>query len=163
MTASRALNALYDAKLLTYETGGKTGRTKEYRRIADPEYFALGRVLLRSPIKRVVYVRTAPGNSFVAGLEALAELSILNPPGYKVRAIYEEDFHDSKEEIITNADIIQDEKLVELQVWEYDPKLFTNDQNVDPVSLYASLQEEQDERIEQALEDVLGGEKWYKD
>ena len=39
MTASRALNALYDAKLLTYETGGKTGRTKEYRRIADPEYF----------------------------------------------------------------------------------------------------------------------------
>ena len=38
-------------------------------------------------------------------------------------------------------------KLVELQVWEYDPKLFTNDQNVDPVSLYASLQEEQDERI----------------
>ena len=111
MTASRALNALYDAKLLTYETGGKTGRTKEYRRIADPEYFTLGRALLRSPIKRVVHVRNAPSNSFVAGLEALVELSILKAPGYRVRAIYEKDFPDSKQEVITNADIIQDEKI----------------------------------------------------
>ncbi len=163
MTASRALNALYDAKLLTYETGGKTGRTKEYRRISDSEYFTLGRDLLGSPIKKVVYVRNVPDNSFVAGLEALAALSRLNPPRYKVRAMCEENLHDSDIEIVTNAEIIQDEKLVELQIWGYDPKPFTNNLIVDPVSLYASLQEEQDERIEQAFEEVLEAEKWYTD
>ncbi|MBC7087128.1 MAG: hypothetical protein H5T96_01420 [Tissierellales bacterium] len=35
MTASRALNYLYYANLITYEIGGKTGRSKDYRRIAD--------------------------------------------------------------------------------------------------------------------------------
>ncbi len=157
MTASRSLNALYAARLLTYEVGGKTGRTKEYRRIGEREYFALGKVMLRSPIKRVVHVINAPDNAFVAGLEALAELSSFNPPGYKARAIYEDYYG----EFVTNEDQIKDENLVELQVWEYDPKLFTKGHIVDPVSLYASLQEEQKERIEQALEEVIRGKKCY--
>ena len=159
MTASRSLNALYDAKLLTYKVGGRTGRAKEYSRIAENEYFALGRGMLRSPIKRVVYVRNVPDNACVAGLEALAELSTLNPPGQKVRAIYGEEYG----EIVTNADQIKDENLVELQVWEYDPKLFTQGHVVDPVSLYASFQEEQDERIEQALAELVRIKKWDMD
>ncbi len=154
MTASRSLNALYAARLLTYEVGGKTGRTKEYRRIGEREYFALGKVMLRSPIKRVVHVINALDNAFFAGLEALAELSTFNPPGYKARAIYEEYYG----EIVTNEDQIKDENLVER---EYDPKLFTKGHIVDPVSLYASLQEEQNERIEQALEEVIRGKKCY--
>lgn len=159
MTSSRALNALYDAKLLTYEVRGKTGRTKEYSRIAEREYFVLGRVLLRSPTKRVVYVRDVPDNTFVAGLEALADLSMINPPGHKVRATYG-DYHG---EIVTNDDQIKDENLVELQIWEYDPKLFTKTHIVDPVSLYASLQEEQEERIKQALAEVIRGKNVHRD
>ena len=80
MTASRALNDLYDANLLIYEIGGKTGRSKEYRRISDPEYFEKGRRFIKSPVKKVVYVKSAPAGTLVAGLEALAELSMINPP-----------------------------------------------------------------------------------
>ena len=163
MTASRTLNDLYDAKLLTYEIGGKTGRSKEYRRIADPEYFENGRVLLKSPVKKVVYVARVPEGALIAGLDALAELSMINPSDHPVRAIGRGQLDNTNIEIIKNMDIVKDEKLVELQIWDYDPKKFTDKKYVDLLSLYASLKEEKDERIEQALEEVLRGETWYTD
>jgi hypothetical protein len=88
---------------------------------------------------------------------------MINPPKYKVRAIYTEDLKLNDLEIIENIDIIKDENLVEIQIWEYNPRIFTKKSIVDIVSLYASLKEENDERIEQALEEVLRGEKWYTD
>jgi len=163
MTSSRALNELYKAKLLTYKIGGKTGRSKYYSRISDPSYFKKGREFLNSPIKKIIHIKKEPKNSLVAGLEALSELSMFNPPGHKVRAIYGDGLNMNDLGVVKNIDIIKDEKLLELQIWEYDPKLFTNKDIVDKASLYASLKNENDERIEQALEEVLRGEIWYTD
>lgn len=163
MTASRALNELYDSRLLTYEVGGKTGRSKYYSRIFDPDYFEKGKFFLDSPIKKVVYTMNEPKDSFIAGLEALSKLSMINPPGHKVRAIYGADVNKNNLEIVNNKDIIRDKELVELQVWGYDPKIFADKNIVDVASLYASLKEEKDERIEQALEEVLREKKWYMD
>lgn len=163
MTSSRALNELYNTKLLIYEIGGKTGRSKYYCRISDPDYFQKGKVFLNSPIKKIVYIKNEPKNSLVAGLEALSELSMINPPQHKVRAIHIDNLNKNNLEIINNKDIIKDKKLVELQIWEYDPKLFTMENIVDTASLYASLKKENDERIEQALEEVLRESKWYMD
>jgi hypothetical protein len=42
-----------------------------------------------------------------------------------------------------------------LQVWSYDPKVLGVGGMVDPFSLFLSFQEETDERIEIALEDML--------
>jgi len=163
MKCSRALNELYNAKLLIYEIGGKTGRSKYYSRISDSDYFQKGRAFLNSPIKRTVYVKSEPKCSLAAGLEALSKLSMINPPDHKVKAIYSDDLNKNNLEVINNKDIIRDENLLELQIWEYDPKLFTMSDIVDRVSLYASLKNENDERIEQALEEVLREEKWYMD
>ena len=49
MKSSRALNELYNAKLLIYEIGGKTGRSKYYSRIYDSDYFQKGKVCLILP------------------------------------------------------------------------------------------------------------------
>ena len=163
MTASRILNNLYDAKLLTYEIGGKTGRSKEYRRVKDPEYFDKARPFIKSPIKKVVYVKSAPEGALVAGIEALAALSMINPPSHPVRAISRGNMNKADIDILKNKDIAKDEKLVELEIWDYDPKKFTNKQHVDLLSLYMSLKEEKDERVEQALEEALRGEPWYTD
>jgi hypothetical protein len=163
MTSSRILNDLYSAKLLSYEIGGKTARSKEYHRISDPEYFVKGRRFIKSPVKKVVYTKRAPEWALIAGLEALALFSMSNPPGHLVRAISRRQLNNADLEIVKNKDIVKDEKLVELQVWDYDPKLFTDKKHVDLMSLYASLNKENDERIEQALEEVLGSEKWYMD
>lgn len=56
MTAWRALNDLYSLGLLTYEISGKTGRSKEYIRIDDTDYYNIGSQYLKSPFSRVVYV-----------------------------------------------------------------------------------------------------------
>ena len=163
MTASRALNDLYDAKLITYEISGKTGRSKEYRRIPDPQYFEKGQAYIKSPVKRVVYVKRAPEGALIAGLDALAGLTMLNPPEHPVRAINRGQMNKEDLEIIRNRDMIKDQKLVELEIWEYEPKQFTDKIYVDLMSLYASLKEEKDERVEQALKEALRGETWYTD
>ncbi|RQD69799.1 MAG: MarR family transcriptional regulator [Tindallia sp. MSAO_Bac2] len=163
MTASRALNELYHANLITYEVGGKTGRSKEYKRIPDPDYFLNGRKYLKTPVRKTIYTRTKPIGSLNAGLDALAGLSMINTPDHPVMAIDRKQLNEEQLEIVRNKDLIKDTKLVELQLWDYDPKLFAEKQHVDLLSLYASLREERDERVEQALEEALRGELWYTD
>lgn len=163
MTASRALNNLYHANLITYEIGGMTGRSKEYKRIKDPDYFLRGRDYLKTPVRKIIYTKTRPLEALSAGMDALAELSIINPPGHPIMAIDRKKLNREQIEVVKNKDLIKDSKLVELELWDYDPGLFSNNQHVDLLSLYASLKEETDERVEQALEKVLRGEPWYMD
>jgi len=163
MTASRALRDLYYAKLLTYEIGGKTGRTKKYNRISDPDYFINGRPYIRSPISKTVYVKTEPNGALIAGLDSLSKLSMLNPPDHPIRAMGLEEFRKKKIKIVENMDQVKDENLIELELWDYNPKLFSDKQHIDLLSLYATLKSQMDERIEQALEKVLRGERWYMD
>ncbi|MDM8534062.1 helix-turn-helix domain-containing protein [Clostridiaceae bacterium HSG29] len=163
MTASRALNNLYRANLITYEMGGKTGRSKEYKRNPDPNYFLRGQEYLKTPVKKIIYVKEKPLEALIAGLDALAALSMINPPGYPVIAIDKNQLKDEQIEIVKNKDIINDKKLVEVQLWNYDPKLFSDKSCVDLLSLYVSLKEETDERVKQALEEILRGEEWYMD
>ncbi|MDR5658546.1 helix-turn-helix domain-containing protein [Serpentinicella sp. ANB-PHB4] len=163
MTASRALNNLYHANLITYEIAGKTGRSKEYRRIPDPDYFKNGQAYLKTPVRKIIYTKTKPVGALTAGLDALAGLSMLNSPGHPVLALDRNQLNKEQIEVVNNNDLIKDAKLVELELWDYDPKLFSNKHHVDLVSLYATLKEETDERIEQALEEVLRGESWYRD
>jgi len=163
MTASRALNDLYHANLITYVIGGKTGRSKEYRRIPDPDYFQKGRAYLKTPVKKIIYTKTKPLGALSAGFDALAELSMINPPGHPVMAIDRNQLNKEQMEIVKNKDLIKDSKLVELQLWDYDPKLFSDKHHVDLLSLYASLKDDTDERVLQALEEALRDEPWYTD
>ena len=163
MTASRALNDLYHANLITYEIGGMTGRSKEYKRIKDPDYFLRGRNYLKTPVRKIIYTKTRPLDALTAGMEALSELSMINPPGHPIMAIDRNKLNNEQVEVVNNKDLIKDTKLVELELWDYDPGLFSNNGHVDLLSLYASLKDETDERVEQALEEVLRGEPWYTD
>ena len=163
MTTSRALQYLYDAGLLTYRSGGKTGRSKEYRRIDDPEYFQKGSGLLSSPVKQIVFVKDIPDGTLVSGLEMLSQLSMLNFPGHHIRAIGQDGLATAGLEFVWNREIAQDENWVELEVWKYDPQQFSVDGQVDVLSLYTILREMKDERVELALADVLGRKSWYVD
>jgi hypothetical protein len=163
MTASRALNELYDTNLITYQTGGRTGRSKEYKRIPDPDYFKGGQEYLKTPVKKLVYTKTIPLGALNAGLDALADLTMINPPRNRVVAIDRTRLKAEKIEIIKDFELIKDQDLIEVEVWDYDPRQFARLRQVDLASLYASLKEEADERVEQALLEVLRGEPWYMD
>ncbi|WFF74447.1 hypothetical protein [Proteiniclasticum sp. QWL-01] len=102
-----------------------------------------------------------PSTAFSAVLEALADLSMINPPSHPVLAIDRKALKIGQLEPITNQDLMKDEELVELELWDYNPGIFTYKPQVDLLSFYASLRENTDERVEQALEEILRGEPWY--
>jgi hypothetical protein len=54
-----------------------------------------------------------------------------------------------------NTDFVDNETSVALQIWRYDPRLINHSDNVDALSLYMSLADDHDERVEQALEKLL--------
>ena len=74
--------------------------------------------------------------------------------GKKIRAISEKEFkrmnvNEKKKNEVVN------ESMVELQIWHYEPEMFTETNCVDNLSLYGSLKEENDDRIQIALEEIL--------
>jgi predicted transcriptional regulator len=124
MKASRALNELYQANLVNYQIVGKTGRSKEYKRISDPEYFKIGLNYLKTPVKKVIFTKTKPVGALVAGFDALASLSMINQSDHSIMAIDINKLNNEEINIIKNKDRIKDEKLIELQLWSYEPKHF---------------------------------------
>lgn len=162
MTASRALNDLYLLGLLTYEVSGKTGRSKSYKRIDDTYYYDRGSKYFKNPVSKVVYVDKDIAYGFlVAGLEALSTETMLNPPKRPIRAMAKRYIKNIKEHIVTNKDKIADMDLIELQLWEYDPKILSKNEVVDLVSLIMSIGKSNDERVEIAIEERLRSELWY--
>lgn len=163
MTASRALNELQQKGLIRYERGGLTGRSKIYRRIADPDYYRLGKQYLKTPVRRSVYVKNAPRNLPFAGLDALSRQSMISPPDHQVKAVYVRNFDDSEINVVAPGVRYDYDRLDEIQLWEYDPFLVGSENCADPLSLYLSLEEEKDERIRQALNSLMKGNEWYTD
>ena len=58
-----------------------------------------------------------------------------------------------------NSELLDSKKQSELQLWSYDPLLFSQLDIPDPISLAVSLMDVRDERVEQAL-DVIMEEVW---
>ena len=155
MSASRALNALAENTLLTFEWSGPLNRSKTYRRFEGPQYVSKGVPFLRSPVLRTVHTTTKVYDGPIAGLEALSKMSMLNPPLYSVRAISSTQMSAHHFTITKDPGAFPAQDITELQLWRYDPLLFAKGNMVDPISLYASLMETKDERVMRALETVV--------
>lgn len=98
-----------------------------------------------------------------SGLTALAVYSMLAEPIHETYAISRNDWNilKPKDEIPVLEHI--ESHVVEVEIWSYPPKLFVQyglRGTVDPLSLYLSMKESSDERVEIALEELLGGVRW---
>lgn len=124
---------------------------------------------LRSPVKRRLHIPEPTGELLklpLAGLSALADSTLLNPPGNPVRAIGEETWRalNKKAAPIRHAPFSSDGSM-ELEIWKYEPSLTVfsgkhpgepgDGAAVDPFSLYLSLRENKDERVEAALDELM--------
>jgi len=157
MSASRALNALAEQTLLTFAWSGPLNRSKTYRRLEGTQYLSKGLSLLRSPVLKTVYTTTRFDEGQIAGLEALSKMSMLNPPLYSIRAISSKQMSAHHFVLTKDPGAFPAHDITELQLWRYDPLLFSSSNMVDPISLYASLKDTNDERVMQALETLLNG------
>ncbi len=160
MTMSRAFDELETSQLCDIR---HVGRERQLRLPGTrKELWENALALLRSPVKQRFHVQGLHESKLgvAAGLTALANRSMLASPATPEVAITSgmwKSFEGDKRLEHTTAD---DPGAIQVQVWRYDPKLFADKEGVDRFSLFLSLRESRDERIEAALEEMMGAVKW---
>ena len=108
---------------------------------------------LLNPIKRTVYIpKKYVGTDLLeGGYSALAEYSMLNEPN--VRSYAAERISQWKD-VTTNS--LQNSKVqVAVEMWRYNPRKLSTRNTVDELSLALTLREDADERVEEAVEEML--------
>lgn len=119
--------------------------------------------MLRSPIKKQEAMKLLPGCKMpdlpLSGISALAETTLINPPSLPVYAMGLEKHRQTDVPKGMHTSNIDEANLI-LQIWHYNPELFSDERKVDPFSLYLSLKETKDERVEEALEELMEKIKW---
>ena len=114
---------------------------------------------LLNPIKRTVYIpKELVGTELLeSGYSALAEYSMLNAPN--VRCYAAERISQWKD-VMTNS--LQNSQVqVAVEMWRYNPRKLSTRNTVDELSLALALREDADERVEEAVEEMLN-ELWRK-
>lgn len=161
----RALKDLYSIGLLKVSVGGKTGRSKYYRRIEDPNYYQKGRDFLISPVMKKMYIDDINIlDSYVySGLDGLSRISMINPSSNKTVAISKAISRRISDKFYRDYDEIVEKELIEVEIWKYDPQILTSQKVVDVLSLKMSLNDRFDDRVEIEIGKAMEKEKWYTD
>lgn len=151
---TRASEQLLVMGLLEQEKVGKEVRMSG--KGSSREMWERAKPYLISPVqkKMVVRAKDIKENVLNAGETALSNYSMLNGSKLRTVAIYKDEIDDNKlKEIDARWEVA--EELIEIELWKYNPFLFAQGGNVDPVSLACSMVGCEDERIEMALDEMM--------
>ena len=120
--------------------------------------------LLASPVSKRIWI-SAETDALrdagqLSGITGLARYSSLAPSGRPTRALAAPEVArlDARH-ALTVAEAADDAGL-EIEVWRYSPHLLSNGDVVDRLSLYLDLREDEDERVQSALEEMMRGVEW---
>ena len=151
MTISRAANQLVQIRLVSKISDGVQKVLSS--ELTPEELFRKAAPYLINPVRKVVYInRSELGSAmFPAGLSALADRRMLSPPVPETWGTSES----SGRFAGAGARLIDTDTQCALELWKYDPRLISGNDQMDALSLAASLDDEKDERVEQALQDIL--------
>ena len=151
MTLSRAVKQLEMTDLfLVYKDGVNKVIESKY---SYKELFERIQHYLLTPVRQVGYMDQSlvTDHMVLSGESALSEMSMLNLSRIRTYAVYEKDF--DKTQLID--ELIDPDVQVKVEIWAYNPHLFTHTNIADTLSIVLSLKENKDERIEKIIEDIL--------
>ena len=112
---------------------------------------------LSSPVKKILYSDTFPDKDFrISGINALANYSHLNPEQHETIATWDKDFTD------LSVQFNEIEGIYKIEIWKYPPFMpcSADSKYVDKLSLYLSLKNEPDARVEKELEILIENMSW---
>jgi DNA-binding MarR family transcriptional regulator len=161
MTMTRALDKLRQLELVECEGERRFARHRFL--ITGRELWEKARPVLRSPVKKRVYVdERFPGCDFKAGESALSELTMLGFWQRDTWAITSEEWKKIQTEpgLHMIPDVSKDMAHAEFEIWHYDPRLLAEKPVVDRLSLALSLESINDDRVQIAIDELLGGVPW---
>jgi len=151
MSISRAVRALEGANLIERP---KHGRSRRLRLRGTPkDVWERAQPFLVSPVRaRFAADEQAFPTALDAGETALANQSMLAPPPIRTVAVSGETWtkHAASRSVHARAADVDQPGSVMVEVWTYPPESLSRGSSVDPLSLYLSLREHDDARIERA-------------
>ena len=107
---------------------------------------------LSNPVEKVLYTNNMLSNGMLSGIEAMSEYTMLNPQQYPTLAISKQE----AKSLMLNKQVGD----YEVQIWRYNPRLLTPKNVVDKLSLYLSMKDTDDERIQIELENLINSIQW---
>ena len=149
MVTSRALAQLLRAKLCSSRN---VGSSKIIEFPTRAELWRLARKHLRSPVTSVIGLDHLPEeiSLVTSGETALAARTMLAEPRITTYAV---DAKSARRQISRWK--AQHEPAYYIELWSRDPKITAHNGLVDPISLALILEEEPDERVQSALDDMM--------
>lgn len=160
MTLSRAVRELTGAGLVTSR---QEGRTRWLQMNYPPaQMWEQAKPFLRSPVRRIVWVRAASqakSQLRLAGLSALAFYTMLAEPPHAIHALSTAQWKAAQRKALEIIDEPQTGASC-WQIWSHTPVLLSESKAVDPLSLTLSLQGDTDERVQQALDELRSQFPW---
>lgn len=161
MTMSRTLDEL-EATGLGQSTS--IGRERRLRLVATRrEIWEKAQPVLRNPVKARHVIHRMPGGNSPgpqAGLSALAHYTMLAEPANASFAVGREDWAAFQRKDASRQAMPDEPDAITVEVWHYAPTLFAVEGCVDRLSLYLSLRDTHDERVQAALEQMVKEVPW---
>ena len=153
MTITRSVKELEMFGLCELERS----KDKRVRFMKDAkEIWATAKEKMKSPIMKKVWVEEVSNQQHLmhGGISALSSYTNLSNDRQPTYAINTEIYKQLKRD---NQLIGENKKYgqIALEIWKYDPNTLSKRDEVDPISLYLSLQMNEDERVQQALEQMI--------
>ena len=165
MTMSRTFHELDALKLVEIQHRGR-------QRILIPpqnrrQLWLKAEPLLQSPVRSVHHISSRSGvgtligtDGLISGLSALSHYSMLQAPKTPAVAVTSKQWL-KLVDVMPPIEVHPDEyDALAVEVWTYDPALFSTPHVVDRLSLHLSLKHVRDERVEMALEEMLEQIPW---
>lgn len=117
---------------------------------------------LSSPVESHLYTLSSEGirEGKKAGESALAYLTMQSEPENPVIALGSRRWRSIKQMHDIQTLPFAEPGSLMVEIWKYPPDKLTKSGMVDPLSLYLSLKEIQDERVQSALDQLMKGMEW---
>ena len=117
---------------------------------------------LSSPVKKTCWIQwerpAAP--ALLAGISVLSRRTMIADDRLPTYALPLAVFQDFLERGICTGCRDAEHATARIEVWSYPPERLGDNEMVDPLSLYLSLRDSQDERVQQQLEQLIAEVKW---
>lgn len=153
-SVNRAIRQFVKLGLLL-ESGSAT--RKKYVRIERFKYWGLGKSFLISPVQKIEYIKEIPSgvDLFFSYDSGLSKLSMLSDSKYVTYAVSKKEFNKISRKLVLKDYELDSMNYVRIEVWKYDPSLFSHIDIVDIFSLYAAYMRENDPRVDKELEELI--------
>lgn len=154
-TCTRAINDLLTSGLIAQNVEG----TRKWITLAygQPEFLKKGYARLKSPIERILYVKTSAPieGQVVSGIRALAQQSMIGANEHDgAIAVSKKDAARIPADDICTEQYFGDFGGSIVEVWSYDPAILAENMCVDDISLLLGMENDPNERVQMCLDNI---------